>query len=243
MLALSLLLVVMAFHRPVSARLAGNAPPASLALVVHVWSFTAWLVLFGLQATLVARKKLRWHRRIGRILLPLAAVMIWSGAMTQIEGDRLRMEARPELLSFTVVPMSYLAMFGALSVAAWFARRRPEAHKRLMLLALGAIMAGAFIRALGPLLVPIVPDNAFRELTINYGGTLLFAALGVGYDLVTRRRVHPVYLTALPLMVATMIAVLAATKTRWMPDVTRRLITSTRAVEPVGADQVAPLPS
>jgi hypothetical protein len=224
LLALALILVVTAFHRPVSARLAGSSPPASWALILHVWSSAGWLILLGVQAALVTRGRLRWHQYVGKPLLPLAAVVIWSGTMAQVEGDRLRMEARPELLSFTIIPISYLAMFGALAVAAWFARRRPAAHKRLILLATGCLMAGVFIRALGPALFPLLPSNGLTELLINYGGTLLFILIGISYDLATRGRMHRVYGVAVPLMLVTMVAVLAATRTGWLAEVTRRLI-------------------
>ena len=224
LLALALILVVMAFHGPVSARFAGASPPASWGLVLHVWSSAGWLVLLGVQAAFVARGRLRWHRLFGNALLPLAAVVMWSGTMAQVEGDRLRMEAQPELLSYTIIPISYLAMFGALAVAAWLARRRPAAHKRLILLATGCLMAGVFIRALGPVLFPSLPSNRLTELLINYGGTLLFILIGISYDLATRGWVHRVYGVAVPLMLVTMIAVLAATRTGWLPEVTRGLI-------------------
>lgn len=223
-LGFALVLVAMAFHTPVRARMAGLSPPASWALILHVWSFTGWLVLLGVQAVMVARRRLRWHRRFGKAMLPLTAVMIWSGTMAQVEGDRLRMDARPELLSFTIIPISYLAMFGMLAVAAWLARRHPAAHKRLILLATACLMAGVFIRALGPLLSPLLPSNAVNEIVINYGGVLLFVLIGVGYDITTRGRAHRVYWIAAPLMLLAMLAVMAATRTVWLPEVTRALI-------------------
>jgi hypothetical protein len=157
-------------------------------------------------------------------MLPLAAVMIWSGTMAQVEGDQLRMNAQPELLSYTIIPISYLAMFAGLAVAAWIARRNPAAHKRLILLATACLMAGVFIRALGPVLFPLLPRNALNEILINYGGTLLFTLIGTSYDVATRGRVHRVYGMAVPLMLLTMVAVLAATRTGWLPEATRALI-------------------
>jgi hypothetical protein len=225
LLLVSFILILIAFEPPVRARIEGQSPPASWALIIHVWSFSAWLVLLGLQAYLVSRRRIRWHRLFGRAMLPLAAVMVWSGTMAQVEGDLLRIDQRPELLNFTIIPLSYIAMFAVLVVVAWIARRRPPAHKRLLLLATGSIMSGVFIRALGPILFPILPPGPITEFSINYGGTLMFIIAGVGYDLATRARVHSVYLVAVPLMLTTMFAVLLSTRTDWLPEITRQLLT------------------
>lgn len=226
LLLVSFILVLIAFEPPVRARVKGLSPPASWALIIHVWSFSAWLVLIGLQAFLVSRRRLQWHRFLGLAMLPLAAVMIWSGTMAQVEGDLLRIEKRPELLSFTIIPLSYIAMFAVLVAAAWMARSRPPAHKRLLLLATGCLMSGVFIRALGPMLFPVLPASPITELSINYGGTILFILAGAGYDLATRGKVHRVYLVAVPIMFITMVAVMLSTRTQWLPEVTRKLLIS-----------------
>lgn len=224
-LLVSFILILIAFEPPVRARVEGLSPPASWALIIHVWSFSAWLVLLGLQAFLVSRRRIRWHRMLGRAMLPLAAVMVWSGTMAQVEGDLLRIDERPELLSFMIIPLSYIAIFAVLVVAAWIARRRPAAHKRLLLLATGSLMSGVFIRALGPILFPLLPPSPLTEFSINYGGTILFIVAGVGYDLATRGKVHRVYLVAVPIMLTAMVAVLLSTRTEWLPEVTRQLLT------------------
>ncbi|MFG0253415.1 MAG: hypothetical protein ACF8NJ_11145 [Phycisphaerales bacterium JB038] len=225
-LAVVLLLVAMAFQEPIRTRLAGESPPATWALRIHVWSFFGWIVLLGIQVALVSRGHTRRHRRVGRSMLPLAAVMIWSGAMAQVQGDAVRMDARPELLSYTIVPVSYLAMFGGLVAAAWFARRRPAAHKRLILLATGAILSGAFVRALGPVLFPLLPRSGLTEVAVNYGGTILLAIVGISYDLATRGRIHRAYLEAGSVMAAVMVGSLAATRADWLPELTRAVITT-----------------
>ena len=224
LLGVSLVLILIAFEPPVRARARGLSPPATWALIIHVWSFSAWLVLLGLQTFLVSRRQIRWHRLFGLVMLPLAAVMILSGTMAQVEGDLLRVDERPELLSFTIIPLSYIAMFAMLVAAAWIARRRSPAHKRLILLATGSLMSGVFIRALGPVLFPILPTSPVTEFSINYGGTILFILAGVGYDLATRGRVHRVYIVAVPIMLAAMVAVMRSTRTEWLPEITRQVL-------------------
>jgi hypothetical protein len=223
LLLVSIVLILIAFEPPVRARVGGLSSPASWALIVHVWSYSAWFVVLGVQAFLVSRRRIRWHRLIGLTMLPLAAVMVCSGILAQVEGDLLRIGERPELLNFTVIPLSYIAMFAMLVVAAWIARRRPAAHKRLLLLATGSIMSGVFIRALGSILFPLLPHSLMTELFIYYGGTILFIVAGVGYDLATRRKVHPVYLVSVPIMLAAMAAVLFSTRTEWLPRLSRQL--------------------
>jgi hypothetical protein len=70
-------------------------------------------------------------------------------------------------------------------------RRQPERHRRLMLIATCALTAAGFGRFPEWLLPP----------ALFYAGVDALILLGVTRDLVVDRRVHPVYLVALPVLI------------------------------------------
>lgn len=163
-----------------------SGAPMTPLIHLHGAVFTAWVALFVVQTALVARRRVRLHRRLGVAGAALAAAMVVVGLGTALAGARAG-SAPPDVppLVFLVVPFFDILLFAGFVTAAILLRRRKEAHKRLMLLAYVAILPAAVARlpgvlALGPL--------GFFGLA--YVPLLL---IWIGYDLVTRRRVHPAY--------------------------------------------------
>ena len=116
--------------------------------------------------------------------------MVVSGTAVAIESARL---ARPALgvlartspLFVLVIPLASVVVFAILVGFGLYHRRRPDAHKRLMLLATLALLPPALgririLNAVGP--------QAF------FGVTVLFIVAVIAYDYWTRRRVHAVSL-------------------------------------------------
>ncbi len=97
--------------------------------------------------------------------------------------------------------LTFVALFFTVSVqdmisfglAFWW-RTRPEFHRRLMFVATCALTSAAFAR------IPWVPGRWF------YTGVDCLILLGVVRDLMTMKRIHPVYLWGLPLMMLGQIA-------------------------------------
>jgi hypothetical protein len=81
-----------------------------------------------------------------------------------------------------------MALFASFFVSAIIYRRRPEIHKRLILLATVALLFAAAGRM--SFLTP--PAAAAVWLSPVF--------IGITYDAVTRRRVHPAYLIGLPVL-------------------------------------------
>lgn len=182
---------------------------------LHGALFSAWSVFLVWQATLAARGQLRRHRAWGLLGISLATAIVIIGVTTAIGtlqhglaagyGDRSR--------SFFVLPISAISMFAGFFIAAIANVRRPEAHKRLMLLAtislLGAAMARVFFvlmtgggpglrPGLGPpppMLIALVPSLLLE----------LFILAGIVYDWRTRGRPHPAWLAGAAVMTAVII--------------------------------------
>jgi len=166
--------------------------PFSPVYYVHAALFTSWVVLFVVQTTLVATRRVGVHRRLGVFGGILAAAMIVAGVVAGVYTARhggAPTGIAP--LAFLIVPLGDMAMFGPLVAAAILMRRDKEAHKRLMLLAYASLLPApvARMRALlifGPLM----------SFALGYA----IAVAGAIYDRVSRGRVHRVYKWGVPLL-------------------------------------------
>ena len=161
--------------------------PFSTVVRLHAALFTSWVLLFVVQTALVAGSRVAVHRRLGIAVATLGAAMIVAGTATALQLA-FRGGAPPGLdpRAFLAVPLGDMVVFATLLAAALWLRRNKEAHKRLMLLAYTSILAAAVARFPGVL--PLGP-LWFFGLTF-----LPILAIGVTYDLITRRRIHPAYL-------------------------------------------------
>lgn len=157
----------------------------SMLTMVHGLVFTVWVVLFPLQTTLIASRRVALHRRLGIGGAVLASIMVVIGVRTAIAAAA-RGSAPPGIdpLTFLVVPIVDMVAFaGFVTVAIWL-RGRKDAHKRLMLLAYASIITAATGRlgtalGAGPL--------------VALGLPLTFVLAGALYDVASRGRVHPAY--------------------------------------------------
>jgi hypothetical protein len=146
----------------------------------------------------------------------LAALMLLVGTLIA-----LRMAARgsapggQDPLSFLMIPLSDMLFFGAFVGAALYQRANSEAHKRLMLLGYVSIVVAAVARLPGVL--PLGP-LAFFSLAF------VFILMGIVYDLVTRRRIHPVYVWGGSVLLLSVPVRLAMARTDAWKAVARALI-------------------
>jgi uncharacterized membrane protein YozB (DUF420 family) len=161
--------------------------PLTTLVHVHGAVSTAWILLFLTQTSLIAARRTDLHRRLGVAGALLAALLLWVGYLTAVEGARrgVTPPGGPPPLSFLAVPIGTLVVFAILVGTGLAQRRRSETHKRLMLLATISILTPAIARMRyiwegGPLL-PI-------------GGTCLFVVACLVYDRLAHGRVHPAFL-------------------------------------------------
>jgi hypothetical protein len=161
-----------------------TAAPLMPLLHLHGFVFTSWLVLFVTQTTLVAAHRTDIHRRLGLAGGVIAVLMVLLGVTTAL--IRANQGATPvpgvSPLSFLVVPLGDMLVFAILVGAGFYYRRRPDVHKRLMLLATVSILAAAIARL--PFAIMQAGPPAF------FGFTDVFVAACLVYDLITLRRIH-----------------------------------------------------
>lgn len=103
------------------------------------------------------------------------------------------------------MPLSIIATFAVLFTLAIANIKRPEIHKRLMLLATISVLNAPVARPLLTWVWPLSGPQDVPHVWINVPACWLSYILIVAamiYDWRTRGRVHTVYLIALPLLLA-----------------------------------------
>jgi hypothetical protein len=172
-----------------------GAPALSSLLVLHGIVFSAWLGLLIAQTLLIRAAQIRIHRVLGIAGALLAIAMVLLGAKVAFVGaaqGTLGARSGVPPLEFLIVPLGQVVLFAALMAGAIALRRRPAAHKRLVIVATIQLVAPAAVRAADVLFHIATPLSGLVVL-----GMLLAAC--IGFDLVTRGRVHPVLAVVGPL--------------------------------------------
>jgi hypothetical protein len=159
----------------------GAKPPV---IHVHAALFFGFLLLFAAQTIFAATGRIDLHRKLGTLGIGYAAAMVVVGVYTAfsaiesaVDAGRLE-QAQAGLLT----PLMDMLVFPIFFGAAIAYRRSPETHKRLMLVA-----------------ITILLDSSASRIEIPYRQFTWVAPilLGMGYDFVARRSVHPAYLIGL----------------------------------------------
>jgi hypothetical protein len=224
-LAAGVVCVLLGFREPVARRFAGTADyEAPLALIVHVYSFSAWFVLVGTQAFLAARGDIRLHRRAGWLLLPLVAIMTVSALGAELHSKRFYAPAHPDQLRFLAGTLTELASFTLLALAAFAFRARPPVHKRLIFVATAVLATAAFRRAVEPLLYGRVEPGLLADLVLIPLGLYLFIGAGLAYDVATRGRPHSALVAAGSLVVVAAWTAILVGATDWWPPIAARIL-------------------
>lgn len=180
-------------------------------LHLHGFLFSLWTLFFLSQAVLVANGRLRNHKAWGLAGISLATAMVFVGLAVAIAGldRRLALGFGDDARAFAVVPVTSALLFGGLVAWAMVNLRRPEWHKRLMLVATASLLQPAIARffflARGNI------DAATRmagppppvEFTMVPGAIAdLFILAALLYDWKARGRPHPAYLWGLGVVLA-----------------------------------------
>lgn len=183
------MLVIWGFSRTVNASLLHANPPRPLLLWIHGAAFSLWVVFFIAQSALVRVRKVSVHRFLGWFGAGLAATMVVLGftiavVMARFDTVVLQQKGADAFLS---VPFLDMIIFGSCIALAIYWRKKPEYHRRLVFIASCHLM-----------------DAAFGRFDFLFNNNLFYPALdglivlGMVRDWVVDKRVHKVYLYALP---------------------------------------------
>ena len=194
-------------------------------LHLHGLLFSAWTLFFFMQTTLVAVGRVARHRAWGLLGISLATAMVLVGfaVANNVLAARLAAGFGDRARAFHIASTSMITLFGLFVAAAIAYVRRPEIHKRLMLLATVSMLPPAIARLFFAVNVGIGPGlrpglGPPRSVTSVMGPTLVADVLILAAmiaDIRRRGRPHPVYLAGGAVMLAVQVLRLPISTTHW----------------------------
>jgi hypothetical protein len=186
--------IVLAGFWPYFAGLASGGAQLHWAIHLHAAISCGWLALLLTQVLLVFRRRIATHRRLGRFGIGFGVLVLLMGVVISFLAPALHVLAGRWALDaaagFLILPTVDVLLFAGFFAAGIVHRARRELHKRLMLLATIALVFPAAAR-----------------LAWDFGPwVMLFAwllplLLAMAHDLVTKRRVEPVYFVGLTIFI------------------------------------------
>lgn len=171
--------------------------PSQFTLLVqaHGLVMFTWVGLFLTQVAFIMWHRPLWHRRLGVIGMAVAVLVVALGVPTAIVACRLGGDHLPRGVTptrFLAVALTDLAAFALLAGSALALRRRPDYHKRLMLLANMPALIAALARLVGFLHLGMGPTPLRNLLLLAFIVT----------DTVRTRRLHPAYVAGAACLIA-----------------------------------------
>jgi hypothetical protein len=177
-------------------------------LHLHAFVFTGWVLLLVLQTALASRGRIDAHRRVGRIGVAWGLVLIGVGLATtgvRVAGLAAR-DSFAAAAAFLVWPLLDMVVFALLFGAAVALRRRPQWHKRLMILATTSLLVAPVARIV-PAPSPTAGNLFFGDSVATHAVFMLAwlapSLIAAAHDLWRDKRVHPAYAAGLALIVLT----------------------------------------
>lgn len=176
---------------------------------LHGAVFMGWMGLLIAQAVLVSTGRTRVHRKIGTVgiaygllVLVVGLAMSFFAPVFHIGAGEWTMD---EAAAFLLLPLGDMVVFAGFFSAAIIYRRKPEIHKRLMVLATVALVFAGVARR-----VPFTSPGTFLFIWL----APLLAAMA--YDWRTRQRVHPLYLMGTAILTVAFCRVFFMESTIWL---------------------------
>lgn len=162
--------------------------PLTGLLYLHGLVMTLWFATFLVQVRLVATGRTGLHRRVGVFGACVAVLVLVVATTTAIVAAKAGHSppGAPPALVFLAIPIGDMVLFAGLVGAAIWLRKRPEYHKRLMLLATLGILTAAIAR---------IPIDALQAAGLPgfFAVTDLILIACIAYDTVRHRRLHPAF--------------------------------------------------
>jgi hypothetical protein len=166
-----------------------EAPLPNKLIHIHGAIMTLWMTLLFVQTALISAHKVKWHMSLGLFGFGLACAMVLIGPIAAT--DSLRRGIAPlglDPLTFYIIPLSAIFLFGVLAFFAYRYRRQSAIHKRLILIATIALIDAA----VGRWPVAFFQNNPKAQDLIPFGFLLAIML----FDLATQRKILKVTLYA-----------------------------------------------
>jgi hypothetical protein len=153
--------------------------------------YVGWLAIFVTQTVLAATGRIAAHMKLGRFAIGYGVLVIAVGLLTAFARFALRVrageaaDAQEQLLG----PLLDMLVFAPFFAAAIYYRRKPELHKRLMIVATTSLLIAAVTR------MPFLGQP--RNLLLVHLIWMAPILLAMAHDYWRQRRIHAVYVAGL----------------------------------------------
>jgi hypothetical protein len=192
---LAIAIAIVGFWRSYFGPLLAGVVDTPAIIHFHAAVYVGWLALFLTQAVLAATGRVAAHMKLGRFAIGYGVLVIAAGLLAAFGMFVLRVRAGEIAAAQTALlgPLLDMLVFAPLFAAAVYFRRKPELHKRLMIVATTSLLIAAVGR------MPFLGQP--RSLLLVH---LIWTApilLAMAHDFWRQRRIHPVYVLALVVLV------------------------------------------
>jgi hypothetical protein len=176
---------------------------------IHAVSMVAWLALVAAQVWLAASGRRRLHVRLGSWVMGYSVVMVllWLLAISHAFADRLAGGDVFRAQRFLFGLLREVVFMAPFLAAGWLSRRRPEVHKRVMLVAATLIVA------------PAIGRMAFLGRPPGWWAYVLIwpapLYLMMVHDYRSKRLIHPAYVIGLAAMLAMRLVLPLGSSAAW----------------------------
>jgi hypothetical protein len=151
------------------------------------------MILYLVQSALISARRVAWHRTLGTIAFCLPPIMIVIGVIAALDALNRKVTIGPlDPAVSLAIPLLGITCFTVVIFASWRARRRPDSHKRLILLATVGLVEAAFGRFPWAQMGLAPAQGAVTGLGI-------LVLLVIAYDLFSLHRIHRSTMWAAPL--------------------------------------------
>ncbi|MDE0004908.1 MAG: hypothetical protein OXQ29_19635 [Rhodospirillaceae bacterium] len=185
---LIMLMAIIGFWPTYLQPLFAGASEAGQVIHFHAAVYFGWLALFAAQAWFAAGGRLALHMKVGRIGMIYGCAMILVGLLVTFSqfADRVAAGDFAQAQSRLLYPFTDMLIFPAFFGAAIAYRRKPEIHKRWMIVASTYLLVAAVLR------MPFVGSPRSQAIFIGLWVTPILLAMA--HDYLKQRLIHPVYL-------------------------------------------------
>jgi hypothetical protein len=181
----------------------------SFIIHVHAAVMVTWLALFMTQVWFAASGRVRLHIRLGPWVMGYGIVVVVVGLLTTSEAFAARLASGDVFRAqrFLFGPIRDLVFFAPFFYAGWLYRRRPEIHKRVMLVATTILV----LPAVGRMTFLGVPVPLWKFMVV----WPLPVYLAIVHDFRAKRTVHPVYVIGIAAMLTMRLVLPLNQSTAW----------------------------
>ena len=213
-----LALVLWTFARTFYLKLMFGTPALPLLVHIHGVVMTGWPVLLAVQTSLVASRRIQWHKRVGVFGAVWAGLVVLLGTVTTLHAAAREVQGHtPRAMGqvfITTLDLLQMLLFAVYVTAAILLRRRPDYHKRLMVLSIACMLPDALAR------LPV----SWMTNSLILVGLDGFLLLCVGIDSFRNHRLHPAFgWGGLAFLLTFHIALFAAMSPGWLSFASRLL--------------------